>query len=59
MHRADRFIGISLKREENAAIVALAESRGLTKAQLGRALLRAGRNVFESDPEKVLPLARI
>jgi hypothetical protein len=59
MHRADRFIGISLRREENAAILALAKSRGLTKAQLGRALLRAGRNVFENDPEEVLPLARI
>jgi len=59
VHRADRFIGISLKHQENADIENLARSRGLTKAQMGRAFLRAGRIAFMNDPDDVLPLARI
>lgn len=58
-HRADRYIGFQLKPGENKTIEDMAKASGLTKAELGRALLRAGQRIFEKSPDEVLALAHI
>ncbi len=58
-HRADRYIGFQLKPGENEAIEKMAKTSGLTKAELGRALLRAGKVLFEQSPGEVLTLTKL
>jgi hypothetical protein len=58
-HRADRYIGFQLKPGENEVIEKMAKASGLTKAELGRALLRAGKNLFDQNPSEVLTLAKV
>lgn len=58
-HRADRYIGFQLKPGENDTIEMMAKVSGLTKAEFGRALLRAGKTLFEQNPGEVLALAKV
>lgn len=58
IHRED-YIGFQLKPGESESIEQMAQARGLNKAEMGRALLRAGKILFEQAPDDVITLAKV
>jgi len=53
------FIGLYVQERENASLEKTAKQHKITRTQLARACMRAGLQLFEENPEKVLALARV
>lgn len=52
-------LGITIPMEEEMKLEEMASTVKLTKTELARAMLRAGKTVFEQNPEHVLALTKV
>lgn len=52
-------LGITIPMDEEMKLEEMASTVRLTKTELARAMLRAGKAVFEQSPEQVLALVKV
>lgn len=53
------YIGVYVHDFEDEMLKSIAKENKITRAQIARGCMRAGLQLFEKDPEKVLALAKV
>jgi len=53
------YIGVYVHDSEDEMLKSIARENKITRAQMARACMRAGLQIFEQNPEKVLALAKV